>query len=309
MMVVETRNLIKRYGDLLALDNVNFSIAEGEITGLLGPNGAGKSTLISCITTLTDYDSGDIEIFGKKMTQKAYDIKRQIGIVPQDLSFYPNLSAYENVKFFASLYGFKGAELKEQIKRTLDFVGLWDKRNQKAKRYSGGMKRRLNIACAIAHKPKLIIMDEPTVGIDPQSRNHILDSIKVLNNEGATIIYTSHYMEEVESLCTYVNIMDNGRIIAQGTKQELKDMVADENALEIELENADFNIVDEVRKVSGVSEAFFDGNVLSVILRGKNVNKVVETISKCNGIVLSINMKKCTLQDVFFTLTGRSLRD
>ena len=308
-MVVRTENLVKRYGDLLALDNVNFNISEGEIVGLLGPNGAGKSTLISCLTSISASDSGSIEIFNKPMSAKAYGIKKQIGIVPQDLSFYPNLSAYNNVKFFASLYGIKGEKLKEQIKRTLDFVGLWDKRNQKPKKYSGGMKRRLNIACAIAHNPKLIIMDEPTVGIDPQSRKHILDSIKVLNKEGATIIYTSHYMEEVESICTYVNIMDKGRIIAKGTKQELKNMVVDESALEIELDEVNFSVVEKVKAVNGVREAYFDGNMLSVIIEGRIVNEVLAAINKLDYTILSVNMKKCSLEDVFFTLTGRNLRD
>jgi len=308
-MIVRCENLVKRYDNLLALDNVNFNIEKGEIVGLLGPNGAGKSTLISCITSIISSDSGKVFIFDKLMNSKAYDIKKQIGIVPQDLSYYPNLSAYKNVKFFASLYGLKGDELKNQIKRTLDFVGLWDKRNQKAKKYSGGMKRRLNIACAIAHNPKLIIMDEPTVGIDPQSRKHILDSIRTLNKEGATILYTSHYMEEVESICTYVNVMDNGRIIAKGTKQELKDMVADESALEIELDKADYNVVEKVKDIKGVKEAFFNGNVLSIIIEGKIVNKIVEAISGNGNIIASVNMKKCSLEDVFFTLTGRNLRD
>ncbi len=237
MVLVKTSNLVKRYGDFLALDNVCFDINEGNIVGLLGPNGAGKSTLISCITSILPYDSGEVSIFNKKMKANAYDIKKEIGIVPQDLSFYPNLSAYKNVRFFASLYGYKGEELESAVRRALDFVGLWDKKDIKAKKYSGGMKRRLNIACAIAHNPKLIIMDEPTVGIDPQSRTHILDSIRTLNDEGATIIYTSHYMEEVENVCNYINVMDKGRIIASGTKDELKAQVSNEKTLEIIVDN------------------------------------------------------------------------
>jgi len=308
-MIVKTRNLVKRYGDLLALDNVNLNIGEGEIVGLLGPNGAGKSTLISCITSIVGCDSGEIEIFEKSMSQKAYDIKSQIGIVPQDLSFYPNMSAYGNVKFFASLYGFKGKKLENQVKRALEFVGLWDRRKERPKKYSGGMKRRLNIACAIAHNPKLIIMDEPTVGIDPQSRKHILDSIKTLNKEGATIIYTSHYMEEVETICNYVHVMDKGRVIASGTKKELKEMVSDEKTLELELEEIAFNVVDEVKKITGVKEAFVDNNRLLVVLHGSNIDEIITVVKKCNGTIVSVNMKKCTLEDVFFALTGRTLRD
>ncbi|MCK5128925.1 MAG: ABC transporter ATP-binding protein [Clostridiales bacterium] len=309
MVVVKTQNLVKRYGDLLALDNVNFDIEEGQIVGLLGPNGAGKSTLISCITSISSYDSGSVEIFGKEMKQKAYDIKKDIGIVPQDLSFYPNMSAYGNVKFFSSLYGFKGKKLEEQVKKALEFVGLWEKRKQKPKKYSGGMKRRLNIACAIAHSPKLVIMDEPTVGIDPQSRNHILDSIRTLNRQGATIIYTSHYMEEVETLCSHINIMDNGRIIASGTKAQLKNMVSDESTLEIELENIAFNIIDKIKKIDGVVEAYIDNNRLLVVLRGKNIDEILLAINESKGSIVSVNMKKCTLEDVFFSLTGRTLRD
>lgn len=309
MIIVKTQNLVKRYEDVLALDNVCFDINQGDVVGLLGPNGAGKSTLISCITSISSYDSGDIMVFGKPMKTSAYDIKKQIGIVPQDLSYYPNLSGYNNVKFFASLYGFKGKELAGQVKKALDFVGLWDKRKQKPRKYSGGMKRRLNIACAIAHNPKLIIMDEPTVGIDPQSRQHILESIRTLNKEGATIIYTSHYMEEVEAVCNYIYVMDKGRIIASGSKQELKDMVSKEKTLELVLGNITFNLVEAIKAVNGVKEVFADGNRLLVITQGKNIDEILECVKTYESTIESVNMKLCTLEDVFFSLTGRTLRD
>lgn len=293
----------------LALDNVCFDINEGNIVGLLGPNGAGKSTLISCITSILPYDSGEVSIFNKKMKANAYDIKKEIGIVPQDLSFYPNLSAYKNVRFFASLYGYKGEELESAVRRALDFVGLWDKKDIKAKKYSGGMKRRLNIACAIAHNPKLIIMDEPTVGIDPQSRTHILDSIRTLNDEGATIIYTSHYMEEVENVCNYINVMDKGRIIASGTKDELKAQVSNEKTLEIIVDNISFTLTECIKALPIVNELFVDGNRLMIITTGKSIDPILECIKDNEGSIESVTMKQCSLEDVFFSLTGRTLRD
>lgn len=309
MVILKTENLVKRYGELLALDNVSIEIKEGDIVGLLGPNGAGKSTLISCITSIASYDSGKVTIFDKLMKPNSQDIKREIGIVPQDLSFYPNLSAYKNVRFFASLYGFKGKELDEAVKKALDFVGLWDKRSIKPKKFSGGMKRRLNIACAIAHSPKLIIMDEPTVGIDPQSRSHILESIRTLNKEGATIIYTSHYMEEVESVCNYINVMDKGRIIASGTKDDLKDAVSKEKSIEFIINNLTFTLTESIKGLLMVNEVFVEGNRLMVITNGKDIDPILKCIQKNKGNIESVTMKQCTLEDVFFSLTGRTLRD
>jgi ABC-2 type transport system ATP-binding protein len=193
-MILEVKNLIKRYNDFLALDHINLSINEGEIFGLLGPNGAGKTTTISILSGLTKYDGGEVKFMGKDIRRHEMDVKREIGIVPQEIALFDDLTTHENLDYFGRLYGLKGKLLKERIDEALIFTGLTDRRKDRPKKFSGGMKRRLNIACAIVHHPKLIIMDEPTVGIDPQSRNHILQSIKELNRMGSTIIYTSHYM-------------------------------------------------------------------------------------------------------------------
>lgn len=223
--VVKLDGLIKKYDNKPVVDNLTLEIQEGEIFGLLGPNGAGKSTTMNMICSLLKPTAGNIELFGMDIKKDVNKIKPLIGYIPQDLAIYGNLKAWENVELFTSLYHIKGKELKIAIDEALDFVELTDKRNSFAKTFSGGMKRRLNIACALGHKPKLLIFDEPTVGIDPQSRNFILEKIKEANNDGTTVIYTSHYMEEIEAICTRIAIMDNGKIVAIGTKDELKNMV------------------------------------------------------------------------------------
>lgn len=309
MNIIKTQDLIKRYGDFLALDNVNMEIEEGEILGLLGPNGAGKSTFINTITSIMPFDSGRVEVFGKDIRKDLKHIKPYIGIVPQELSFYYDLSAFENVSFFASLYGFNGQQLKDQVKQALEFTGLWERRKDKPKKYSGGMKRRLNIACAIAHNPKLIIMDEPTVGIDPQSRNHILESVRQLNRQGATVVYTTHYMEEVEALCNRVEIIDQGKVIVKGTIKELKELVSNESTIQVELSTSNYSIVEAVRKMEGVKEAFIENNTLIIVTVYKNIEEIVSCIKANGGTIEAINMKQCSLEDVFLTLTGRTLRD
>ncbi len=218
MNIVEIKNLEKKFGHNTVVNNINLAVKEGQVFGFLGPNGAGKSTTINMICGLLTPTKGEIFILGKKMDNKDKDLKNNIGIVPQDIAIYEDLTAYENVAFFGGLYGIRGQELKERVKETLEFVGLLDRAKDFPYKFSGGMKRRLNIACALVHQPKLIIMDEPTVGIDPQSRNHILESIKKLNERGCTIIYTSHYIDEVEQLCTDIAIIDKGTIIAKGKK-------------------------------------------------------------------------------------------
>ncbi|MCQ2082392.1 MAG: ABC transporter ATP-binding protein [Lachnospiraceae bacterium] len=223
--VVKMDGLIKKYDNKPVVDNLTLEIQEGEIFGLLGPNGAGKSTTMNMICSLLKPTAGNIELFGMDIKKDVNKIKPLIGYIPQDLAIYGNLKAWENVELFTSLYHIKGKELKIAIDEALDFVELTDRRNSYAKTFSGGMKRRLNIACALGHKPKLLIFDEPTVGIDPQSRNFILEKIKEANNDGTTVIYTSHYMEEIEAICTRIAIMDNGKIVAIGTKDELKNMV------------------------------------------------------------------------------------
>ena len=218
MGIVNIENLKKTFADLTAVNGVSFTVEPGEVHGILGPNGAGKSTTINCMTGLLPYDGGQITFENGQSIAKW---KKNIGYVPQDLAIYPDLSAEENVRFFCSLYGFKGNELKEKVESALDFVGLLEVKRKKASEYSGGMKRRLNMACGIVHSPKLIIMDEPTVGIDPQSRNRILENVHALNEKGATIIYTTHYMPEVEEICNKITVIDHGKVVAGGTKAEI----------------------------------------------------------------------------------------
>lgn len=310
-MVVEIKDLVKRYGDFLAVDNISLSINDGEIFGLLGPNGAGKTTAINCMIGMQKQDKGQIKLFGQDFTGREGSIKKEIGIVPQDLALYWDLTCYENVSFFAKLYGLKDGLLRSRVQEALEFTGLWDRRKDLAKKLSGGMKRRLNIACAIVHQPKLIIMDEPTVGIDPQSRNHILQSVKELNKKGSTIIYTSHYMEEVEELCSRIAIMDHGKLIAKGTKEELKAFITVEEKTEFELSSVNYTITDTVKQVSGVKDCVVDGSKLTVISEknSRNLSKIIDCISAAEADILSMNIEKPTLETVFLTLTGRTLRD
>lgn len=288
-----------------------MTINEGEIFGLLGPNGAGKSTTINALTGLTKADGGEIRIFGLDMKTHEMDIKREIGIVPQDIAVYDDLTTNENLRYFGKLYGLRGKLLNDRVKEALEFTGLSEKGKDYPKKFSGGMKRRLNIACAIVHHPKLIIMDEPTVGIDPQSRNHILQSIKELNKLGSTIIYTSHYMEEVEELCTRLVIMDHGRIIAKGTKEELENMVAVDDRVSIELSSMNYTIIDNIKKINGIKECSASGNILSIISKkhSKNLGRVIDCLSETDTEILSLNIERPSLESVFLTLTGRSLRD
>lgn len=228
--ILKLNELTKKYGNKVVVDNLNIEIEEGEVFGLLGPNGAGKSTTMNMVCDLVKPTLGNVEFFGKDFQKNRKELVDKLGYIPQDLAIHGNLKAWENVELFTSLYGIKGAELKKRIDESLEYVGLLDRRNDFAKTFSGGMKRRLNIACAIGHHPKLLIFDEPTVGIDPQSRNFILDKIKESNENGATIIYTSHYMEEVEAICSRIAIMDNGKVIATGTSEELKKMVVEDTS-------------------------------------------------------------------------------
>ena len=229
-VLLKTTDLTKKYGNKVVVDNLNLEIRKGEIFGLLGPNGAGKSTTMNMICSIVRPTLGSVELFGKDLQKNKKEILKKIGYIPQELAIHGSLKAWENVELFTSLYGVKGAELKARVNESLEYVGLLDRRNDPAKNFSGGMKRRLNIACAIGHHPELLIFDEPTVGIDPQSRNFILDKIKESNENGATVIYTSHYMEEVEAICTRIAIMDNGKIIATGSSEELKKMITDDSS-------------------------------------------------------------------------------
>jgi ABC-2 type transport system ATP-binding protein len=311
MKIVNIEGLIKKFGEIIAVDNISLTIEEGEIYGLLGPNGAGKSTTINILCGLLTMDKGRIEILGKDIEKNSTFAKQNIGVVPQDIAIYEDLTAYENVKFFASLYGIKGAELKGKVEEALKFVGLLDKKKEYPKNFSGGMKRRLNIACAIAHRPKLIIMDEPTVGIDPQSRNHILQSVKKLNSLGCTIIYTTHYMEEVEAICGNIAIIDHGKVIAQGTKEELKSIVTDVNYVEITVGDVNLVNVEELKGIIGVKQIKIENEKIKIESKRDitNLDKIILFFTSNNISIMNIESKNPDLESVFLTLTGRKLRD
>lgn len=311
MKIVKIENLVKKFNDAAAVDNISLGIEEGEVYGLLGPNGAGKSTTINMICGLLRANEGTIEILGKDINKNKIFAKRNIGIVPQDIAIYEELTTYENVRFFAGLYGFRGKELHERVEEALSFVGLLDKAKNCPKDFSGGMKRRLNIACAIAHKPKLIIMDEPTVGIDPQSRNHILEAVKKLNEMGSTIIYTSHYMEEIEAICTRIGIVDHGKLIIEGTKEELKNSITNVNTMCITAASAKNINEDEIKLINGVISAEIDDNVVTINNSTdiNNLDKIIFYFTQKDIHIKNLEIKTPDLETVFLTLTGRKLRD
>lgn len=309
MYILQIENLYKKYNNFEAIKGVDLSINKGEIYGLLGPNGAGKSTLIKIIAGLEKMTSGKI-IFEEKETN-INKYKRNIGLLPQDIAIYHDFTARENVSFFCSLYGYSGKELKKRVNKALEFVELLDVEHKRSGEFSGGMKRRLNMACAIAHSPRLIVMDEPTVGIDPQSRNHILESVKKLNEEGATIIYTSHYMEEIEELCDDISIMDNGEIIARGTKEDLKSRIVSDNVCTIYLKKEIYNIKKHISKIQGVQKIEVHDKEIKCFYSKEAyiLQKIINTISNNSGIIESIESEMPTLENVFLTLTGKQLRD
>ena len=309
--ILNVKGLVKRYKELIAIDHLDMSIREGEIFGLLGPNGSGKSTTINCILSLLEYDKGEIEIFGKTMSPKAYEIKSQIGIVPQDVAVYDSLTVYENIDFFCGLYIKNKETRKKYVQEAIDFVALNDFVKFKPSKLSGGLKRRLNIACGIAHKPKLIFFDEPTVAVDPQSRNKILEGIEQLRKNGATIIYTSHYMEEVEQLCDRILIIDKGHTIAEGTVDELKGMIKKSEIITIEVAGLDDKTLNMVREVKNVYSVSYENNTLKIEAgAGKhNVIDIVNLLQDKGYKMKKIFSEQPTLNDVFLELTGKQLRD
>lgn len=314
MSYVIVENLVKKYGDLTAVDHLSFTVNKGEIFGLLGPNGAGKSTTLKVITTLTDFEKGKVIIDGMDIRESKSEIKRLIGMVPQDIAIYNHLNALENVKFFASLYGLSNKMLNKNVKEALDFVGLSDKMKLKPKQMSGGMKRRLNIACGIAHDPKLIVLDEPTVGVDTQSREHILNSIRLLRDRGATVIYTSHYMQEVEDICDRIAIIDKGQMIACGTEPELVSMVTDVQSIYIKSRiPVDFNRDDfekKIRLMPGVKSIVIEDSVIKVdiSIEQNNIARIIQELIGHKLPIISINSEVPNLDTLFLTLTGRELR-
>lgn len=309
--IVEVKNLKKTYKDLTAVDNITFDVKKGEILGLLGPNGSGKSTTINCILSLLSFENGEIKIFGKEMTPTSYDIKSKIGVVFQDVAVFDELNVYDNVNYFCGLY-IKDRKIREKyVNETIDFVNLREYIKFYPKQLSGGLLRRLNIACGIAHKPELIFFDEPTVAVDPQSRNSILEGIKKLRDAGATIIYTTHYMEEVEILCDRVIILDKGKIIAQGTVDELKELSKADEKLTIEIDNLEQKYIDEIKRNDNIDEIKYESNILKISFKNgtNNISEIINYLNKNEIKYNRIFSEKPTLNDVFLELTGKELRD
>lgn len=311
MSIVKIENLVKRYKELTALDHLNLEIKEGEIFGLLGPNGSGKTTLINCILSLLKFDKGNIKIFDREMTPYAYDIKKDIGVVMQNIAVFNELTVYENIDYFCSLY-IKDKKLRKQyVEEAINFVALKEYVKFFPKKLSGGLLRRLNIACGIAHKPKLIILDEPTVAVDPQSRNNILEGIQKLNENGATIIYTSHYMEEVEQLCTRIAILDRGKVVAKGTKDELKSMISLGEKIVVEIYNLSTEYLKTISDLPNIINVEYKDNLLKVNSKGgkSNLSNVLDVINENNLSYGKIYSELPTLNDVFLEITGKQLRD
>ena len=308
--IVHVENLVKRYDDLIALDHFNLSIAPGEIFGLLGPNGSGKTTSINCILQLLAYDKGTIELFGEPMTPARYDLKRRIGVVPQQVAVFDELTVRENIDYFCSLYVNDRKRRRALVEEAIDFVGLGDFTKFRPGKLSGGLARQLNIACGIAHKPELIFFDEPTVAVDPQSRASILDGIKQMNAEGSTIVYTSHYMEEVEEICTRIMIMDKGHTLACGTNEELKALVAAGEKIIIEADVSEAALI-KLRSLPHALRVEYESGRLEVVCENAehNVADVLDALSAARIKPGRIWAEPPTLNDVFLEITGRELRD
>lgn len=310
-MVIEVRNLVKRYKEVLALDHFNLEVAQGEILGLLGPNGCGKTTAIHSILSVLKYDKGEIRLFGEPMSPTAYELKQEIGLVPQEVAVFEHLTVRENIDYFCSMYVEDKTRRRELVDEAIAFVGLEEYTKFFPKKLSGGLKRRLNIACGIAHRPKLIFLDEPTVAVDAQSRNFILEGIRRLNREGATILYTTHYLEEAENLCTRIVIMDRGRNIAQGTNEDLKNMIDTREIIRIEIANlseaarADMESLPHLAEIRTVGEAL----ELSFERGVNNLSNLVRWLDD-NGLEYQdLYSRKPSLNEVFLALTGKELRD
>jgi ABC-2 type transport system ATP-binding protein len=303
----------KSFGKTEVVKGVTFSVEKGEAFGLLGPNGAGKSTTISMICGLLPYNEGEITVGGFSVKDRPLEIKRKIGVVPQDIALYPTMSARDNLLFWGKMYGLSGSDVKKRADEVLDFVGLHDRAKDKIETFSGGMKRRINIGAALMHKPELLIMDEPTVGIDPQSRNHILETVKELNKEGMTIIYTSHYMEEVEFLCERIGIIDHGEVIAIGTKDDLCNRLSGGTIIKMEVNVFKSSLLDEINslpiteKVIGNEEE----KTLEIFVNSGHqaLGELVTAAVKNNVVVSAIQVQEPNLESLFLQLTGRSLRD
>ena len=309
--VIEIENLTKSYGKFKAIDDLSIYVEKGKIFGLLGPNGSGKSTTINCILSLLNFEKGSIKIFGKEMQPNSYDIKSKIGVVFQDVAVFDELTVYENINYFCGLY-IKNKKKREQyVEDAIKLTGLGEFKKFRPKQLSGGLLRRLNIACGIAHKPELIFLDEPTVAVDPQSRNSILEGIKELNKNGATIVYTTHYMEEVEQLCNRIAILDKGKIIAIGTKEALKELTTMGEKITVEVEMLNETSISNLKNMENILDVKYEDDTLFVTYKKgeDNLEKMISFLKENNVKYTRIFSELPTLNDVFLELTGKQLRD
>ena len=312
MNIIEVKNVSKKFDDKIVLDNISFTVEEGDIFGLIGPNGAGKSTLINIMTGLLDANGGTVVIGGFDIRKDNLKAKEFFGLVPQELALIESVSAYDNLEFFGSLYGLRGKLLKERVNYALDITGLSEKKKEKVKKFSGGMKRRLNLAAAIMHQPKILILDEPTVGIDPHSRNHIFEFLKGINREyNTTIIYTSHYMEEVEYLCNNIFIIDEGKEIAYGSKKNVKSMISSNNKVNLKVENISKELIDGIKAMDGVIDCEYSHDEINLLVEESSfkLEPLLKILENNHSTIKSINVEEPNLEEVFLALTGKRLRD
>ena len=309
--VLTVSHLSKQFGDLQAVDDVSFHIGRGETYGLLGPNGAGKSTTISMIAGLLESDGGHVTVNGSAISTRTTDGRQDIGYVPQDIAIYPDLTAKENLRFFGELYGLGGGVLKSRVGDVLELIGLSDRADDRTENFSGGMKRRLNIGLGLLHSPRLLILDEPTVGVDPQSRNAILESVAQLGREGLSVLYTTHYMEEAERLCDRVAIIDEGRIVTEGTRRELTALVGEKDRIVLKIDGDGADLVEQIKAVAGVRQAAAADHQVDVVCddAGVCLPPVLEVMTNGNRSVRAIEVEEPDLEAVFLHVTGKALRD
>jgi linearmycin/streptolysin S transport system ATP-binding protein len=310
-LAIKVNNLHKSFGEIKAVQGVSFDVEPGEIFGLLGPNGAGKTTTISMLSTLLRPDEGDASIMGHSLRHDPMAVKSVLGVVPQEIALYEDLSARENLTFWGKMYGLRGGELRRRVNEVLELIGLSDRANGRVSTFSGGMKRRVNIGVALLHKPQVIYMDEPTVGIDPQSRRNILDSVVTLKNQGMTVLYTTHYMEEAQELCNHIAIMDHGQIMARGTHEELVQLVGEQTRIDLTLNAEASRVMGTWQAIEGVSRVSTENGLITVLVKDSNqvLPRLFEATTRLSARITSVDIREPNLEAVFLHLTGRALRD
>ena len=308
---VKVRDLHKDFGEVYAVQGVDFDVNSGEIFSLLGPNGAGKSTIISMLACLLEPTKGEAWVMGHSITSDPMAVKEAIGVVPQDIALYPDLSARENLTFWGKMYGMRGSALRQRVDEVLEIIGLTDRQKGRVSKFSGGMKRRLNIGIALLHKPQVIFMDEPTVGIDPQTRRNILDSVKQLNQQGMTVLYTTHYMEEAQELSDHVAIMDGGKLIAYGTHEELVQIVGEQDRIDLVINAGSERVAKQWEQTDGVHQISADDGNMTLLVSDSNVvlPRLFESATQASVRITSVEIQEPNLEAVFLHLTGRALRD